>query len=113
MDTSVSGWALRHRLNTSPLWDTPRVSMPSVSGWALRLVGTVERNRSRFSFYALGFGLGFATLHAALVAEIETLSFYALGFGLGFATTSATSRIAAAGPCFYALGFGLGFATSS
>jgi hypothetical protein len=37
------------------------VSMPSVSGWALRLIGSFEQAMFNIGFYALGIGLGFAT----------------------------------------------------
>src|SRR5271165_3715330 len=89
------------------------------------------------SFYALGFGLGFATTCGTTTSR-SISCFYALGFGLGFATTVLfwvddaavwlflcprfraglcdPSLIWSMLPCrglgFYALGFGLGFVTT-
>src|SRR5271165_6842389 len=64
------------------------------------------------SFYALGFGLGFATTCGTTTSR-SISCFYALGFGLGFVTAGGrsptTGRRTAS---FYALGFGLGFVTS-
>jgi hypothetical protein len=37
-------------------------------------------------FYALGFGLGFATRVITTAQTLIAVGFYALGFGLGFAT---------------------------
>ena len=65
-------------------------------------------------FYALGFGLGFATIVRVRATDLhDRRCFYALGFGLGFATRKPTPRRRSTAQGFYALGFGLGFATSS
>jgi len=59
--------------------------MPSVSGWALQHRTLRLERVVPGSFYALGFGLGFAT--ATVMGEMLLNGrFYALGFGLGFAT---------------------------
>jgi hypothetical protein len=107
------------------------VSMPSVSGWALRR-SVLREQGVPAGFYALGFGLGFAakwswrkirTIPVSMpsvsgwalrrrAAEVpgQVHRFYALGFGLGFATRTQSSPHRTWR--FYALGFGLGFATS-
>ena len=64
--------------------------MPSVSGWALRPPSTPTHICSWHCFYALGFGLGFATDSGSGSASPATGRFYALGFGLGFATAAIT-----------------------
>ena len=62
------------------------VSMPSVSGWPLRPLGTNIHKYIDESFYALGIGLAFATLLLEHDGAIRTVGFYALGIGLAFAT---------------------------
>ena len=77
---SVSGWALRPRHPAvSALLREPVVSMPSVSGWALRR--QASRPAGVSGFYALGVGH-----EVASGASLGRHRFYALGFGLGFAT---------------------------
>jgi hypothetical protein len=88
--------------------------MPSVSGWALRLPGGIgfELRPERYpdtGFYALGIGLGFATMSRA--KRSTSARFYALGIGLGFATNGSLISSAVHQKGFYALGIGLGFAT--
>ena len=58
--------------------------MPSISGWALR-PGWAGTKAFAGCFYALDFGLGFATCRLFL-ARAQAPRFYALDFGLGFAT---------------------------
>jgi uncharacterized membrane protein len=66
---SVSGWALR-RLKVIDGYVVlgEKVSMPSVSGWALRRSARTSWPSCE-GFYALGFGLGFATGAYELAVE--------------------------------------------
>ncbi len=128
---SVSGWGLRPAPPVRARRPR-RVSMPSVSGWGLRpphsagydyfwigflcprcRAGVCDHGeqlievRPPTCFYALGVGLGFATI--VVGSASAATGFYALGVGLGFATN--VIAIGAVLFCFYALGVGLGFAT--
>ena len=95
------------------------VSMPSLSGWVLRLLGVLRRAAASWpSFYALVVGLGIATMRPLIESAVGTSGFYALVVGLGIATRVARPPslflLPANGrqPGFYALVVGLGIGTS-
>jgi hypothetical protein len=62
-----------------------RVSMPSVSGWALRHTELLLASQINACFYALGFGRGFATLG---LLTGGTLSFLCPRFRAGLCDVS-------------------------
>jgi hypothetical protein len=85
------------------------VSMPSVSGWSLRPT-RYSRSPARSSrFLCLRFRAELCDFDAPASVLFVLKGFYALGFGLGFATTPSSwcrTRLQSCG--FYALGFRAG-----
>ena len=103
---SVSGWALR--LAPSPvIGPGGKFSMPSVSGWSFATTGPVGQRPRRRGFYALGFGLGFATRSRGTSAAAH--EFLCPRFRAGLCDVDTIIDVSPDG--FYALGVGLGFAT--
>src|SRR6266536_3953371 len=86
---SVSGGALRLGQPAAGTAGLPSVSMPSVSGGALRRPHAEDADRQpTSSFYALGVGRGVATRLRFRQQAFDGNRFYALGVGRGVATST-------------------------
>ena|SRR5271157_5006602 len=84
--------------------------MPSVSGWALRHAARPATPARTARFYALGIGLGFATIDS-LPGQHGPFLFLCPRYRAGLCDINVRVRRVIHKRGFYALGIGLGFAT--